>query len=72
MVKEIKGENKDIITFVLDKPICSEISERIAVSRKIVNSWRLIGWGEVLPGGEIISKEFFQTQIIKNYLFFIF
>ena len=60
MVKEIKGENKDIITFVLDKPICSEISERIAVSRKIVNSWRLIGWGEVLPGGEIISKEFFQ------------
>ena len=55
MVKEIKGENKDIITFVLDKPICSEISERIAVSRKIVNSWRLIGWGEVLPGGETIS-----------------
>ena len=55
LVKEIKGENNDIITFVLAKPICSEISERIAVSRRIVNSWRLIGWGEVLPGGETIS-----------------
>ena len=55
-VKEITGENNDIITFSLSYPICSEISEKVAVSRKIGHSWRLIGWGEVLPGGQIISN----------------
>jgi translation initiation factor 2 subunit 3 len=54
-VKEIKGENNDIIVFILSYPICSEIGEKIAVSRKIGHSWRLIGWGEVLEGGETIS-----------------
>ena len=27
-----------------------EIGEKIAISRKIEKSWRLIGWGEVLRG----------------------
>ena len=54
-VKEIRGENNDIIVFNLTYPICSEISEKIAISRKIAHSWRLIGWGEVLAGGETIS-----------------
>ena len=56
-VKEIKGEKGDIVTFSLSFPICSEISEKIAISRKIGNSWRLIGWGEVLEGGEIYSSK---------------
>ncbi len=54
-VKEIRGQNNDIIVFNLSYPICSEIGEKIAVSRKIGHSWRLIGWGEVLEGGETIS-----------------
>ena len=56
-VKEIKGDKNDIVTFSLFFPICSEISEKIAISRKIGNSWRLIGWGEVLEGGEIYSSK---------------
>ena len=56
VVNDIKGENNDIITFSLAYPICSEISEKIAISRKIGHAWRLIGWGEVLPGGETISS----------------
>lgn len=55
-VKEITGENKDIVTFALSFPICTEISEKIAISRKIGSSWRLIGWGEVFEGGEILSS----------------
>ena len=54
-VKEIRGQNNDIIVFILSYPICSEIGEKIAVSRKIGHSWRLIGWGDVLEGGETIS-----------------
>ena len=56
VVNDIKGEKNDIVTFSLAYPICSEISEKIAISRKIGHAWRLIGWGEVLSGGEIISS----------------
>ena len=34
-VKEIKGDKGNIVTFSLSFPICSEISEKIAISRKI-------------------------------------
>ena len=33
-VKEIKGDKNDIVTFALSFPICTEISEKIAISRK--------------------------------------
>jgi translation initiation factor 2 subunit 3 len=55
-VKDIKGENNNIITFNLSFPICSEISEKVAISKKIGHSWRLIGWGEVLEGGKTIPN----------------
>ena len=56
-VREIKGDKGNNVIFSLSFPICSEISEKIAISRKIGNSWRLIGWGEVLEGGEIYSSK---------------
>ena len=56
-VKEINGENNDMITYVLSIPICSEVGEKIAVSRKIAHSWRLIGWGEVLDGEKLSSSK---------------
>ena len=57
MVLRIEGNNNDEIIFLLKKPICSELSEKIAISRKIGNSWRIIGWGEVISGGETIVLE---------------
>ena len=57
VVNNIEGENNDIITFSLAYPICSEKTEKIAISRKIGHAWRLIGWGEVLSGGEEESSE---------------
>ena len=56
-VKEIKGDKGDIATFSLSFPICSKISEKIAILRKNENSWRLICWGDVLEGGEIYSSK---------------
>lgn len=51
----VGGINRDQITFELMNPVCSEIGEKIAISRRIEKSWRLIGWGEVLRGWTIDS-----------------
>ena len=53
-VIDISGENKDIVKFSLSPPVCAEIGETVAFSRKLGHSWRLIGWGKVLEGGEKI------------------
>ena len=53
IVNDISGDNKDIVKFSLDQPVCVEIGENVTLSRK-VEKWRLIGWGKVLDGGETI------------------
>ena len=54
LVMQIEGNNNDEIIFLVKKPVCVEISEKVAISRKIGISWRIIGWGEVISGGETI------------------
>ncbi|MCQ2820014.1 MAG: translation initiation factor IF-2 subunit gamma [archaeon] len=49
-VERIEGEGDNIVTFALLDYVCSEIGEKLAISRRIEKSWRLIGWGEVLNG----------------------
>ncbi len=39
-VLTVGGINKDVITFELLNPVCSEIGEKIAISRRIEKSWR--------------------------------
>ena len=53
-VVEINGDKKDIVKFSLLTPVCAEIGETVAFSRKVGHNWRLIGWGQVLEGGETI------------------
>ena len=48
----IKGNNLDEIILELRKHVCLEISDKIAISRKIGRIWRIIGWGEVISDGE--------------------
>lgn len=43
-VTEVKGKK---ITLVLKKPVCCESSWKAAVSRRVANRWRLIGYGTV-------------------------
>ncbi len=37
----------------LTKPVCAELSEKIAISRRIHEHYRLIGWGEIRKGKEL-------------------
>ncbi|CAF1284913.1 unnamed protein product [Rotaria sp. Silwood1] len=34
----------------LTNPVCTEVSEKIALSRRVYHSFRLIGWGEIRRG----------------------
>lgn len=47
------SSGKSIITFDLLSPVCAEINEKIAISRRIEESFRLIGWGNVLKGLQV-------------------
>lgn len=49
----VKDLEKDKCTLELIKPTCCDINERIAISRKINNHWRLIGHGLIVGGNEI-------------------
>lgn len=47
-VVEMSAENNNEVMFELSSPICCEIREKVAVSRKMGKNIRLIGFGEVL------------------------
>lgn len=40
----------DLVKLMLSHPACTEVGEKVALSRRIDNHWRLIGWGEVRKG----------------------
>jgi len=41
----VKSARQDIVELALRRPICVEPGNRIAISRMIGDSWRLIGYG---------------------------
>uniref|UniRef100_A0A1B6C3T9 protein-synthesizing GTPase n=1 Tax=Clastoptera arizonana TaxID=38151 RepID=A0A1B6C3T9_9HEMI len=43
----------DLAKISLTNPVCTEIGEKIALSRKVENHWRLIGWGQIEEGKTI-------------------
>jgi len=52
IVKKVKDqENKAELE--LKDPVCTTFGEKIAISRKIQASWRLIGWGKMYDGTEV-------------------
>ena len=38
---------QDLAKISLTQPACTEIGEKIALSRRIDKHWRLIGWGKI-------------------------
>ncbi len=44
---------EDAAKIQLTKPVCAEISEKVALSRRINGHYRLIGWGKIRKGKEI-------------------
>lgn len=43
----VKGVKKDVVSLILALPIASMKNERISISRKTGNRWKLSGWGEI-------------------------
>ncbi|KAJ3046130.1 hypothetical protein HDV00_003880 [Rhizophlyctis rosea] len=43
----------DLAKILLTAPACTEINEKIALSRRIDRHWRLIGWGKIKRGSTI-------------------
>ncbi|POW03825.1 hypothetical protein PSHT_11479 [Puccinia striiformis] len=42
----------DLAKVLLNQPACTEVGEKVALSRRIEQHWRLIGWGSVRRGAE--------------------
>jgi len=40
----------DLAKITLTQPVCTEVGEKIALSRRIEKHWRLIGWGQINRG----------------------
>lgn len=49
-VMAVKG---DAATIQLTTPVCTKEDEKIALSRRVENHWRLIGWGRIKKGVKI-------------------
>src|SRR5205085_1845330 len=47
---KVNAVKADLAKIALDKPVCCEVGEKIALSRRIEKHWRLIGWGEIKRG----------------------
>lgn len=40
----------DLAKVVLTSPVCTQIGEKLALSRRVEKHWRLIGWGQIRKG----------------------
>ncbi|VVT55186.1 uncharacterized protein SAPINGB_P004470 [Magnusiomyces paraingens] len=47
---KVVGIQADMAKLALTTPACTEIGEKIALSRRIAKHWRLIGWGSIQSG----------------------
>lgn len=43
----------DLAKIGLTNPVCTEIGEKIALSRRVEKHWRLIGWGQIRLGVKV-------------------
>merc|ERR1719295_294349 len=43
----------DLAKIGLTAPVCTEVGEKIALSRRVEKHWRLIGWGQIRNGAKV-------------------
>lgn len=51
----IRKAHQSFAKIELTAPICVELGDKLAISRKAGNHWRLIGWGFILNGTKIVE-----------------
>lgn len=44
----VTNVKKDSMTVALANPVCADLKTKVAISRKIQNKWRLVGYGEII------------------------
>jgi translation initiation factor 2 gamma subunit (eIF-2gamma) len=44
---KVLNVKKDTVRIEFTKPVCANIGDKIAMSRRVENNFRLIGWGEI-------------------------
>ena len=44
---KVLNVKKDTVRIEFTKPVCANIGDKIAMSRRVDNNFRLIGWGEI-------------------------
>jgi len=54
---KVSGVKLDAAKIVLISPVCTEIGEKIALSRRVERHWRLIGWGKITGGKTILEDK---------------
>jgi len=52
-VTAVKG---DLAKISLTQPVCTEVGEKLALSRRVDKHWRLIGWGKITSGVSLEVK----------------
>ncbi|KAI9278954.1 eukaryotic translation initiation factor 2 subunit 3 [Phascolomyces articulosus] len=52
----VVGVKADLAKIVLTGPTCTEVGDKVALSRKIERHWRLIGWGKIKRGTELEAE----------------
>jgi len=53
---KVSAVKQDAAKVVLITPVCTEVGEKIALSRRVERHWRLIGWGKI-TSGKVISED---------------
>lgn len=53
IASRVSGVKADIAKISLDKPACATKGDKVALSRRIGNHWRLIGWATITKGKSI-------------------
>lgn len=54
---KVVSVKSDMVRIQFMNPVCANIGEKIAMSRRIVRNFRLIGWGEIKKGYTSKSKK---------------
>lgn len=60
-VTKVSEGDSPIARITLTQPVCTEVGEKIALSRRVDKNWRLIGWGEIRKGCKIAVNEPLQS-----------
>lgn len=53
----VNAVKNDLAKISLLQPVCTQEGEKIALSRRVAQHWRLIGWGQIMRGSKIEISE---------------